>query len=62
MGYVKKFSDFVNESKKNDSITFTDPNTKKEVTLNVGDTYEGLQDHIPSWDKYGYKDFSLDFE
>ena len=29
---------------------------------NLGDKYEGFQDDIASWDKYGYKDFSLDFE
>ena len=29
---------------------------------NLGDKYEGFQEDIASWDKYGYKDFSLDFE
>jgi len=29
---------------------------------NLGDKYDGFQEDIASWDKYGYKDFSLDFE
>jgi len=33
----------------------------KKIT-NIGDKYKGFQDDIASWDKYGYKDFSIDFE
>ena len=33
----------------------------KKIT-NTGDKYKGFQDDIASWDKYGYKDFALDFE
>ena len=33
----------------------------KKIT-NLGDKYEGFQDDVGSWDKYGDKDFSTDFE
>ena len=33
----------------------------KRVT-NLGDKYEGFQADIGSWDKYGDKDYSIDFD
>jgi 8-oxo-dGTP pyrophosphatase MutT (NUDIX family) len=30
--------------------------------INTSDKYEGFEDEVASWDKYGYKDFSLDYE
>ncbi len=33
----------------------------KKVT-NVGDKYEGFQSEVGSWDKYGDKDYSIDFD
>ena len=30
--------------------------------INVGDKYEGFQDDIASWEKYGYKDYALEYE
>ena len=30
--------------------------------VNVGDKYEGFQDDIASWEKYGYKDYALEYE
>ena len=32
----------------------------KRIT-NLGDKYEGFQDDVGSWDKYGDKDYSTDF-
>ena len=32
----------------------------KKIT-NLGDKYEGFQDDVGSWDKYGDKDYSTDF-
>ena len=33
----------------------------KKIT-NLGDKYEGFQSDVGSWDKYGDKDYSTDFE
>ena len=33
----------------------------KKIT-NTGDKYEGFQSDVGSWDKYGDKDFSTDFD
>jgi len=33
----------------------------KKIT-NLGDKYEGFQTDVGSWDKYGDKDYSVDFE
>ena len=33
----------------------------KKVT-NVGDKYEGFQDDVGSWDKFGIEDYSLEYE
>jgi hypothetical protein len=33
----------------------------KRIT-NLGDKYEGFQDDVGSWDKYGDKDYSTDFD
>ena len=30
--------------------------------VNTGDKYEGFQDDVASWEKYGYKDYALDSE
>jgi 8-oxo-dGTP pyrophosphatase MutT (NUDIX family) len=29
---------------------------------NIGDKYEGYQDDVASWEKYGYKDYALEYE
>ena len=46
-----------------------DKNDKKTPILqvitritNIGDKYEGFQSDVGSWDKYGDKDFSTDFD
>ena len=51
------------------ALFFTDTKDKNVQIIqvikkisNLGDKYEGFQEDIASWDKYGYKDFSLDFE
>ena len=34
----------------------------KKVIKNTGVKYDGFQDDVGSWDKYGDKDYSIDFD
>ena len=57
---IKKDDDGSNEDDEKDKNVPIVQVIKK--VINVKDKYEGYQDDVASWEKYGYKDYALEYE